>query len=77
MMVMQNIQDEIKENHIWISTDETTDAVGRYVMNVIIGTMEVKEPSKIFLLTSEVLDEVNSTNIAQLFTNSLSLLWPE
>lgn len=75
-IVMQNIRDEVKEKNIWISIDETTDAIGRYVGHVIIGTMEVSKPSKIFLLASDVLDKVNNSTIAQLFTNSLLLLWP-
>jgi len=41
----------------WISIDETTDCEGRYVANVIVGTLEIKRPSQIFLLHSEALDK--------------------
>lgn len=45
--------------------------------NVVIGTMDYDQPSKVYLLTSECLEKVNHSTIAQLFTTSLSILWPE
>ncbi|KAL4126639.1 hypothetical protein QTP88_010851 [Uroleucon formosanum] len=36
---MKNIREQIKGNKIWVSIDETTDSEGRYVANVIIGTL--------------------------------------
>ena len=74
---MQKIRDEVACNKIWIPIDKTTDAVGRYVANVVIGTLEAGQPSKEYLLTSEVLEKSNSSTIAQLFTSSLAVLWPE
>ena len=44
---------------------------------MIVGSLEVTQTSKIFLLNSECLERVNSSTIAQLFTSSLSILWPE
>ena len=76
-LTMQRIKEEVKDKKIWISIDETTDVKGRYVANVIIGTLEVAEMSKIYLLTSEELEKTNSSTIAQLFTTALALLWPE
>lgn len=74
--VIEKIRCEIACKRIWISIDETTDPIGRYVANVIIGTMEATEPPKHYLLTSEVLDRSNSSTISQLFVNSLAVLWP-
>lgn len=76
-LTMQRIKDEVKDKKIWISIDETTDVKGRYVANVIIGTLEVAQMTKIYLLTSEELEKTNSSTIAQLFTTALALLWPE
>ncbi len=75
--ILQKIKDDLREKKIWISIDETTDAVGRYVANVIVGSMDASKPSKVYLLTTEVLDKANSTTIAQLFTKALALLWPD
>jgi len=60
-----------------VSIDETTDVEGRYVANVIIGTLEVDNPGKIFLLNSEVLEKANHSTISKLFARSLFILWPE
>jgi len=52
---------------MWVSIDESTDVEGRFIANVIVGTLLVDEPGDIFLLTSEVLDKVNFSTIAKLF----------
>ncbi|KAE9522338.1 hypothetical protein AGLY_017284 [Aphis glycines] len=58
-------------------TDETTDVEERYIANVIIGTLEVDNPGKIFLLNSEVLEKANHSTISKLFDRSIFILWPE
>lgn len=62
---------------LWVSIDETTDVEGRYIANVIIGTLEVENPGKIFLLHSEQLEKANHTTIAKLLDKSLHILWPQ
>jgi len=47
------------------------------VANVIIDTLEIDSPGKIFLLNSEVLDKANYTTISRLFDKSLLILWPK
>ncbi|XP_018495596.1 uncharacterized protein LOC108864441 [Galendromus occidentalis] len=64
------------EKPIWISIDESTDVTGRFVARVIIGTPENTE-SPSFLLIAENLDATNHSTIAQVFTKSLALLWPD
>lgn len=56
---MEEIRDEVQNKNIWVSIDETTDSEGRYVVNVIIGTLPVDEPGNFFLLASEVLKKQN------------------
>lgn len=74
---INNIRAYASEKKIWVSIDETTDVAGRYVANVIIGTLEIDSPGKIFLLNSEVLDKANYATISRLFDKSLLILWPE
>lgn len=62
---------------IWVSIDETIDVTKRPIGNVVIGTLENDKSGKKFLLHCEQLTEVNNMTIAQLFTTSLQLLWPE
>lgn len=51
---LTKIRQYIQNKNIWISIDETTDVEGRYVANVIVGTLEVDTPGKVFLLNSDV-----------------------
>lgn len=70
------IRSEVDGKKIWVSIDETSDAPGRFVANVIIGTLIPEHPGKVFLLTTEVLEKTSHTTIARLFNDSLGLLWP-
>ena len=73
---MARIRDEVRGKKIFVSIDETSDAEGRYVANVIVGTLELDGPGKTFLLTSEILEKVNNSSICILFGQSMFLLWP-
>lgn len=73
---MKNIREKIKGNKIWVSIDETTDSEGRYVANVIIGTLNTDAPGKTYLLTTEVLEKANYSTIVKLFDHSMFVLWP-
>jgi len=50
-----------------VSIDESTDAEGHYVANVVIRTLESNHPEKQFLIHTDVLEKVNHTNISKLF----------
>lgn len=66
----------LKIKKIWVSIDETSDVEGRYVANVIIGTLEIDSPGKSFLLNSEILDKSNHSTITKLFDKSMLIFWP-
>lgn len=74
---MNKIRSNIAGHKIWVSIDETTDIQGRYIANVMIGTLEVDKPGQVYLLNSEVLDKTNFSTISKLFDKSMSLLWPD
>ncbi|XP_022180013.1 uncharacterized protein LOC111040403 [Myzus persicae] len=71
------IRNAVIDKKIWVSIDETTDSLGRFVANVIIFTLETDTPGQTFLLNSEVLPKVNNSTIAKLFDDSMHILWPE
>ncbi|KAE9538630.1 hypothetical protein AGLY_005729 [Aphis glycines] len=50
---MNEIRNQILNKKIWVSIDEKTDTEGRYVANVIIGTLLTDGPGKNFLIASE------------------------
>lgn len=74
---MDNFRKSITVKKNWVSIDETTDVEGRFIANVIVGTLLVDGPGEIFLLTFEVLEKGNFSTIAKLFDKSIFLLWPD
>ena len=74
---LSRIRASLQNSKIWISVDETTDAVGRYIANVVVGDLCADNPGPSYLLTCEQLEKTNSATISQLVLNSLQLLWPD
>ena len=74
--VLSGIRNSIGNKKLWVSIDETTDVDGRYIANVVIGTLESDRNGSTYLLTTEILDRVNHSTICGLFENSMLLLWP-
>jgi hypothetical protein len=74
--VLKEIEKELRGHPIWISVDETTDAVGRYVVNVLAGRLDSDEYHPPHLINSSFLERTNSDAIARLVNDSLKALWP-
>jgi hypothetical protein len=53
------------------SVDETTDALGRYVANCLVGKLSEDEPGKSYLLASKQLERTNHETIARFVNQSL------
>lgn len=60
----------------WLSIDQTTDTIGRYIANTVISTLEIGNPGNVFLLDSTILEKTNSGTNVRVFDQSLSPLWP-
>lgn len=73
---IDNIKSCVKNHFLWVSIDETTDATGRYVANVIIGILDSEESisKQKYLLNTAVLDKANHCTIARLFEESIKSL---
>jgi len=71
------IRSYVENKNLWVSIDKTTEANVRYVANVIIGTLEVGNIGKMFLLNSEVSEKTNHSTISKVLDKSLSILWPQ
>ena len=74
---INKIRNIVGKNKIWVSTDETSDVDGRFVANVVVGTLKREQHGEIFLLACEVLERVNNSSIAVVFDNAMNLLWPD
>ena len=59
-----------------ISVDETADATGRYVANVLAGWLDSERYHQPFLINCSFLERTNSDAIARLINDSLKDLWP-
>jgi len=46
------------------------------VANVIVGTLEISEHEKSFLLNCEVLEIANDRTITKLFDRPMRIIWP-
>lgn len=73
---MENIRSKLSSKRIWVSIDETTDVEGRYIANVIVGSLETDRQGVVFLLHTEELEKTNFSTISQLFNKSMGILWP-
>ena len=73
--MLDHIRAEIGGAAIWASIDETTDAEGRLIGNVIVGRLDLK-PSRAFLIHSATMERVNHTTIGKLLNEGLQVLYP-
>eukprot|EP00095_Tigriopus_kingsejongensis_P008149 maker-scaffold196_size269943-snap-gene-1.31 protein:Tk08149 transcript:maker-scaffold196_size269943-snap-gene-1.31-mRNA-1 annotation:"PREDICTED: uncharacterized protein LOC100906479" len=73
---MDEIRSALQGHLLWISIDETTDATGRAVGNVLLGRLDHDTYHKPYLVNSAFLDKTNSSTIARLVNDSLRLVSP-
>lgn len=69
--IINKITNNIADSYFWISADETTDILGRSLVNVIVGALYVDIPSKPHLIACKTLDHVNANAMAELILNSV------
>ena len=72
--MLNEIRSNLLNEKIWVSIDETTNASGKAIGNVVVGALK-NEPSKCFLLACEILEQTNHSAINQLFNNAMILLY--
>ena len=61
---------------IWVGVDETTDAMARYVANVLIGRLDNEKYHAPYLANVVFLEKTNSATISHLVNSTLKFLWP-
>ena len=60
---------------MWISVDETTDRLGRWVANLIVGKLDPDTPSVPHLVCSKELEKTNQETVAQFVNNALKTVY--
>jgi hypothetical protein len=76
---LNKIQVLCRKENIWVSTDETTNASGKKVANVVIGVLKNDQTlsEKLFLPSFKEMSAVNHTIIARGFKEAMQTLWPD
>ena len=73
---IREIQDSLGGKPIWVGVNETTDAMTRYVANVLIGRLDNEKYRTPYLANVVFLEKTNSATISRLVNNILKFLWP-
>ena len=75
--IIETIRNELENDCIWVSTDETTDVKGRHVTNVMIGPLNSEKPNKSYLIDRQVVPKADNVNIFLTVMTALSIIWTE
>ena len=65
---LASIWNGIQDSYIWIAIDETTDALGRYITNLIVGKLDPETFSKPHLICSRILNKRTMQQLHDLLT---------
>lgn len=71
---LEAVRKKIGDNSIYLIAEETTDALGRFVINVMAGVLDGK-PTKSMLISTVELDSGKSEVIAQAVMNAVYLIY--
>lgn len=72
---LDRIREKIGNNNIYFEVDETTDACGRYVANMLVGILSESEPPESYLINIAALEKTNHSTVARFINDSLTLLY--
>nr|CAD2159720.1 unnamed protein product [Meloidogyne enterolobii] len=68
---MSQIKQKIGTGYVWCSVDETTDSLGRYVANLIVGKLDSSRYLPPYLVAVKMLEKTNYSTIARFVNESL------
>ena len=74
--VVEKIREDLQGAPLWIEVDETTDATGRYVGNVLLGKLDDQQYHPPYLANCAFLDKCDSGAIARLINDTLRWVSP-
>ena len=70
------IRKDLEDSPLWMGVDETTDAQGRYVANVIAGRLNAVEYHPPFIVECTFLEKTNAATIARVVMDNLRFINP-
>lgn len=72
-----SIYENNKNEKLWISLDETTDFLGRYIVHLLIKPLYPDNFSRSYLIACKMLTVVNGQTITQFVLECLENLWQD
>lgn len=60
---LKEVKKIVENRYIYFIVDETTDSCGRYIVNLLIGSMREDKPSESYLIACVQLDKINHLSI--------------
>lgn len=69
------IKKDIGDNYVYIIVNETTDACGRYIANLMIGKLSDEEPGKAYLIAAKELEKINNLTVTRFIQETLTNFW--
>lgn len=70
--VLDEIKHEIGGNSMYIVVDETSDACGRYIVNLMIGKLTEDEPGKAYLIAVKEVEKTNNLTVTRFIQETLT-----
>ena len=72
---MSRIKIELSNQFVWISVDETTDKLGRYVANLLVGKMDGQKWHKPHLTSVKVLEKTDFASISRFVNDGIGFIY--
>ena len=73
---MMQITSDLKDHMLWVGTDETTNAAGRFVLNVVVGKL-TDEYSSPYLVNVVFLDRTHAEHVSRAVNETLTKILPD
>jgi hypothetical protein len=54
--------------------DETTDSMGRFIANLVVGKLDIEVPSNPHLICFKILHHTNNSTVARFVNDELKVL---
>lgn len=71
------IHGDVADEKLWISLDETTDFLGRYIVHFLVKPLNSDASKKTYLIACKMLEIVNGESISNFVVECLKQLWGE
>ena len=67
-LTIKSIRDKIQDNFVWVSIDETQDCKGRFIANIIVGSINKNEQSTLYILAVEQFEITNNATVSEILS---------